>query len=426
MFVNPTIQDFINRELGGATPISRPPPQAVGSNTALARALLGNVTLPRQFGSFAAPSIRPGPGPTAPLPSEGVGRYSGSQVLGQAQANLGGRDTGASGLTTGIGKIGTGIESGLAQYAANRAQQQAYAGTLATMAPALRPLGGAPAAAPFGTPSAGANLPYFSRGPGPSVSGDYFAKVQAIENPSGNPYATSSTGATGNWQFIPSTWRQFGAGGNIHDPAAQDAAMQRFTQSNYNTLQSALGRAPTDAELYLAHQQGAAGALKLLQNPNTPAGQLVGSQAISVNGGNPNAPASSFVNKWGSRFGDSQSYSDQLQDQQQDAQQSAAPSSPANAASPSQPVIPGQQNPHLPGFDPHSVPFTNTPVGAQQQGMLQPQLPQAPGSNPLAAALAGNSSPLLGGDQNAEPSLAPGIVSLLNALPALSFGGSLG
>jgi hypothetical protein len=50
-----------------------------------------------------------------------------------------------------------------------------------------------------------------------------------------------------------------------------------------------------------------------------------------------------------------------------------------------QPVIPGQGDPHRPGFDPGSVPFINTPIGGQQQSMLQGPMAQP---NPLAAALA--------------------------------------
>jgi hypothetical protein len=43
---------------------------------------------------------------------------------------------------------------------------------------------------------------------------------------------------------------------------------------------------------------------------------------------------------------------------------------PPAAMSPSQAVVPGQGNPHLPGFDPSSVPFINTPVGGGRQGAL--------------------------------------------------------
>ena len=63
-------------------------------------------------------------------------------------------------------------------------------------------------------------------------------------------------------------------------------------------LTVALGRKPEGWELYLAHQQGVGGAISLLTNPNTPAGNLVRDPShISGNGGDPNAPASQFVAK---------------------------------------------------------------------------------------------------------------------------------
>ena len=73
-------------------------------------------------------------------------------------------------------------------------------------------------------------------------------------------------------------------------------------------LTTALGRAPTDAELYLAHQQDGSGAAKLLTNPNTPAGQLVNPKAISANGGDPNAPAKQFTDMWIKKFNATPSY----------------------------------------------------------------------------------------------------------------------
>lgn len=361
MFANPEVSAFIDRLIGGQTPRGGTPPQSQGYRDTLARSLLGDITQPSIRAPNAPPAIEAFRRPIAtPAPSVGVNRGTGSQEQ-QENGNRGSSiGTNAGALSAGIENIGRGIEGGLDQLAANK---QA-AGKVA----ALQQGNAFPEYDSVVSGDAGAasttNLPAFARS---EIPGDYLAKVAAIENPSGSPYATSSTGATGKYQFIPSTWRQFGVG-NIHDPAAQDAAMQRLTQANYNTLQAGLGRAPTDGELYLAHQQGAAGALKLLQNPATPAGQLVGSRAISVNGGNPNAPASAFVNKWGSRFGGAQTYSDQFQDRQQDAA----------------PVIHGQSNPHVPGFDASSVPFINTPIG--QQSML-------PQTDPLALALANGQMP---------------------------------
>lgn len=159
MFPNPEIQDFINRQIGGATPGSRVlPPPSPEYRGALARALLGDVTMPRQFGSFAAPAIRPGRGLEPSLPSPGF-RGGQQQVLSEAQFHPPSGNTGASALTAGLGKIGAGIEGGLEQFKANKdAAATAAAGRRDTPSAFLTPPTGAAAPsraatpAPFGTP----------------------------------------------------------------------------------------------------------------------------------------------------------------------------------------------------------------------------------------------------------------------------------
>ena len=120
--------------------------------------------------------------------------------------------------------------------------------------------------------------------------------VRYIES-RGNPGATNpKSGATGLYQFLPATWSKFGGGGNIHNPQDQEAAFATLTASNRDHLSGVLGRDPTDAELYLAHQQGAHGASQLLQYPQARAGDLVGDKAVSLNGGDPNGSAGDFAN----------------------------------------------------------------------------------------------------------------------------------
>lgn len=137
--------------------------------------------------------------------------------------------------------------------------------------------------------------------PSSGGTGDYFGKLAQIES-GGNPNATSPTGAKGVFQFIPSTWAQYGGGADIRDPNAQFAAVQKLTADNRSALARVLGREPTAGELYLAHQQGAGGAAKLLTNPDATPAQLGLGRAVAVNGGNPNAPAGQFVQKWTSKF----------------------------------------------------------------------------------------------------------------------------
>jgi hypothetical protein len=82
----------------------------------------------------------------------------------------------------------------------------------------------------------------------------------------------------------------------------------RFLAQTRNQMTERLGRAPADWEVYLAHQQGTAGAAALLANPGQSAADALApayggnrdqaARAIGANGGNPDAPASQFVQKW--------------------------------------------------------------------------------------------------------------------------------
>ena len=112
----------------------------------------------------------------------------------------------------------------------------------------------------------------------------YLARVAQIES-SNNPNAKNpNSSAGGLFQFIDSTARQYGLQ-NRYDPEQATAAAAKLARDNAAILRNSLGREPTGAELYLAHQQGAGGALKLLQNGDRPASELVGGAAAGLNGG---------------------------------------------------------------------------------------------------------------------------------------------
>lgn len=84
---------------------------------------------------------------------------------------------------------------------------------------------------------------------------------------------------------------------SMGSPQQQVAEGVAFLANKKQELTSALGRPPSNAEIYLAHQQGTAGAVGLLTKPNARAGDVVGDAAIRDNGGDPNAPASAFVQR---------------------------------------------------------------------------------------------------------------------------------
>lgn len=130
---------------------------------------------------------------------------------------------------------------------------------------------------------------------------EYLARLAQIES-GGNPYAVNaSSGARGLFQFIPSTARQYGLS-DPHDPAQATAAARRLTADNRAYLRQQLGREPSPGELYLAHQQGAGGAAKLLANPTALATEVLGTEAVIQNGGAPGMTAAQFAAKWINKF----------------------------------------------------------------------------------------------------------------------------
>lgn len=150
-------------------------------------------------------------------------------------------------------------------------------------------------------PSSAATLATLTQAGAPyGVSGAYLQRTQQLET-GDNPNQTSSTGAKGPFQFVGSTAQQYGVKDPFNYAQAADGAA-RLAADNKAALTGSLGRAPTDPELYLGHNQGAKGAALLISHPNVRAGDLVGDAAIRVNGGDPNAPASAFTamitNKW--------------------------------------------------------------------------------------------------------------------------------
>ena len=79
--------------------------------------------------------------------------------------------------------------------------------------------------------------------------------------------AYNKSGATGLFQFIPSTWASYGKG-NALDPNANFEAFKRYTASNIKQMQKA-GIPITPTNIYLAHQQGIGGLKAILKSLET-------------------------------------------------------------------------------------------------------------------------------------------------------------
>ena len=131
----------------------------------------------------------------------------------------------------------------------------------------------------------------------------YLERTAMIES-GGNPNAQNpNSSAGGMFQFIDSTAKQYGLTDKT-DPLASADAAARLAADNRAYLAKALGREPTAGELYLAHQQGAGGAARLLAAGNAPAASVVGGDAVGLNGGNAGMTAADFAGKWTGKFGE--------------------------------------------------------------------------------------------------------------------------
>lgn len=212
---------------------------------------------------------------------------------GTSRAQTAGAEAYNKAAGEGLGKAATLVEKvapGEGVYMAPAAQAAASAGTMPGV-PQMSGKAAAPQVSPFFARAA-------SMADGFSPAG--LARTAQIES-AGNPKATNASGAAGLMQFLPATWKQYGQGSPFDAQSAAEAA-QRYAADNKRLLTNALGRAPTDAELYLAHQQGGGGAVKLLSNPNAPAASVVGLKAVIANGGRPDMTAGQFAQMWVDKF----------------------------------------------------------------------------------------------------------------------------
>lgn len=132
-------------------------------------------------------------------------------------------------------------------------------------------------------------------------SRQYLQRLAQIES-GGDPNATTPySTAKGLFQFTDPVAAEYNLT-DPTDPVAATDAVKALTADNYAALSKSLGRAPTEAELYLAHQQGAQGAAKLLSNPDAPAIDILGKKQVLNNGGKASMKSSEFANLWQSKY----------------------------------------------------------------------------------------------------------------------------
>lgn len=108
--------------------------------------------------------------------------------------------------------------------------------------------------------------------------------------------------ASGVFQFLSVTARDYGLV-NPFDARANIEASARLWNANKRFLIRELGRVPTGAEQYLAHQQGAGGALKLIRAGHASAASAVGHTEIALNTDRgADLSAAAFVADWAAKF----------------------------------------------------------------------------------------------------------------------------
>jgi hypothetical protein len=129
-----------------------------------------------------------------------------------------------------------------------------------------------------------------------------FLERTAFLESGGNPRAKNpDSSAGGLFQQIDDNARAYGVKDRFDPVQSTDGAVD-FAVDNMRILTTALGREPTAAELYLAHQQGGEGARRLLVNPNAKAVDVVGADAVRLNRGDVNMTAGEFASLWLDKF----------------------------------------------------------------------------------------------------------------------------
>lgn len=129
----------------------------------------------------------------------------------------------------------------------------------------------------------------------------YLARTYQIESGSGANLYNPLSKAAGGFQFIPSTAKQYGLK-DPYDLSQSAEAAARLAADNRAALQKAGIESPSAAQLYLAHQQGASGATKLLGGADTKATDIVGEKAVLWNAGKASMTGPEFAERIMTKF----------------------------------------------------------------------------------------------------------------------------
>lgn len=124
--------------------------------------------------------------------------------------------------------------------------------------------------------------------PLPADMATYMKGARTIESGANDDAVNPDTGATGRYQFLPSTAKELMPDLNPADlksPKIQEELMRRYTGQSVALLGPLLGRKPSPAELYTLHLLGHQGGLRLLASPDAPLSDTVDKGALAANKG---------------------------------------------------------------------------------------------------------------------------------------------
>ena len=110
-------------------------------------------------------------------------------------------------------------------------------------------------------------------------------KMAGIESQGGRNLTNPNSSARGPFQFMASTGPEFGlmTEADRMDVNKSTDAAARLLLRNKKDLEKQLGRSVSPGELYLAHQQGATGAARILKDPNARAVDVLGADQVKLN-----------------------------------------------------------------------------------------------------------------------------------------------
>jgi hypothetical protein len=119
----------------------------------------------------------------------------------------------------------------------------------------------------------------------PSWLGDYLLRTAMVESNGGRTKVNPrNPDVGGTWQIAAKTAPDLGLSlEDRFDDEKSAVGVAGMAMRDYRMLKKTLGREPTPAELYLAHQQGIGGGPKLLANPDKKAADVVGLQHVKQN-----------------------------------------------------------------------------------------------------------------------------------------------